>query len=73
MRSKTKAKGEFGTGTSDGMDVDADANGGGDSIRDELDDDEEFEDVVETFETSYNFRFEEPYVNLLLPSVIKIS
>lgn len=31
----------------------------------ELEDDDEFDEVVERFESSYNFRFEEPYV--LLP------
>jgi protein KRI1 len=35
-------------------DVGADANGG------PLEDDEEFDDVAERFESSYNFRFEEP-------------
>lgn len=31
-----------------------------------IDDDDEFEDVVDVFESSYNFRFEEPYVSLSL-------
>ena len=37
-----------------GADVGADANGG------LLDDDEDFDEVAERFESSYNFRFEEP-------------
>jgi len=40
--------------TPSGADVGADANGG------LLDDDEEFDEVAERFESSYNFRFEEP-------------
>ena len=35
---------------------------------DEIDEDE-FDEVAERFETSYNFRFEEPYVYVLLPEV----
>ena len=31
-------------------------------------DEEEFDEVVETFESSYNFRFEEPYVDLISTS-----
>jgi protein KRI1 len=40
--------------TPSGTDVGADANGG------LLEDDEEFDEVAERFESSYNFRFEEP-------------
>jgi protein KRI1 len=40
--------------TPSGADVRADANGG------LLEDDEEFDEVAERFESSYNFRFEEP-------------
>lgn len=40
--------------TTSGADVGADANGG------LLDDNEEFDEVAERFESSYNFRFEEP-------------
>lgn len=31
-----------------------------------LDDEDEFEDIVDRFESSYNFRFEEPYVHLVV-------
>jgi KRI1-like family len=40
--------------TPSGADVGADANGG------LLEDDEEFDEVAEHFESSYNFRYEEP-------------
>lgn len=40
--------------TTSGADVGPDANGG------LLDDNEEFDEVAERFESSYNFRFEEP-------------
>ena len=32
-----------------------------------VDEDEEFEDVLDHFESSYNFRFEEPYAATFLP------
>ena len=32
-----------------------------------IEDQDEFEDVVDVFESSYNFRFEEPYVASSLP------
>ena len=38
-------------------------------------DEEDFDDIADTFESSYNFRFEEPYVHLkftsLFPLIIK--
>lgn len=34
------------------------ANGNGNDL-----DEEEFDDIIDRFESSYNFRFEEPYVS----------
>ncbi len=39
----------------------------------DLSDEDEFDDVVDRFESSYNFRFEEPYVILNLQCHIRSS
>ena len=33
-----------------------------DEVADNLDAEDEFDDIADVFESSYNFRFEEPYV-----------
>jgi hypothetical protein len=54
-----KAKGQDDGSASESLPEDQDANG------DELDDDD-FDEIVDRFESSYNFRFEEPCVPWLL-------
>jgi hypothetical protein len=54
-------------------DAEPDADGGSGEEGGKDDDhepglDDEFEDVVDHFESSYNFRFEEPYVHTSTPN-----
>lgn len=35
-----------------------------------LDDEDEFDEKAEEFETAYNFRFEEPYVHIMFPKIL---
>ena len=41
-----------------GSDAEDGGGGGGESV--DLDEEDEFDDMVDNFESSYNFRFEEP-------------
>jgi protein KRI1 len=68
----TKSKGK-GKAKQEAPDSDSDASG------DEVDglltvdpefDDEDFEEIVDRFESSYNFRFEEPYVTPYRPKYV---
>lgn len=62
-KTKSKAKGpghdEGSTTDSSGRPSESEADGGSHNM---IEDEDEFDDVVDVFESSYNFRFEEPYV-----------
>lgn len=55
-----KGKGKLEPESDKGSDVDEEDDN--EALNDPLEADEEFEDIVDRFESSYNFRFEEPYV-----------
>lgn len=61
--SKSKSKSKASAKTEDGDDQSKDESDAEDTNENLIEDEDEFEDVVDVFESSYNFRFEEPYVS----------